>query len=196
MIDKKGKRSAGAGRPKSTENEVAITARMPEDLRTKLNEAATSKGRSLSQEIQFRLQNTFTNPQKHGGIYGRLPGADDRNFALGLLVGEIAGRLETVTGEPWTKNEFTRATLLAAIDEVLARWKGDNVARPKRVQDNFKNVREPSDVASLISADIVFNLMLAIPEHLPSATDTDMEQVLTNPFARYAWYQRAFNGEE
>ena len=51
-------------------NSAVLTIRMQPDLRQKLEAVAAGTGKSLSQEIQFRLKNSFADEQKQDDRFG------------------------------------------------------------------------------------------------------------------------------
>ncbi len=131
MTNKKRKRAPGGGRrPKGpiSGNAGWLQARITEDLRTSLDRAAAQNGRSLSQEAQVRLKESFDLPaklQKHWG--------PPHVRALAQLVSSVVLRVETVvSGDPfaekvsecaWHRNSFTHAAVCEAVDLILAQWK-------------------------------------------------------------------------
>jgi hypothetical protein len=103
----KRKRAPGAGRkPKGeyTGKSATITTRIRPDTRDALEKAARANGRSLSQEVEFRLR---------AGLL--LTNAQQRNQALSQVIARMAERIETRTGRSWLEDPFTALALRYAI---------------------------------------------------------------------------------
>ncbi len=132
MTNKPRKRARGGGRkPKGpiAGNDSWLQARIPGDLRSKLDEAAAANGRSLSQEANFRLKRSFSLLAKLEKAWGP-PEAQ----ALAYLVSRLVRSIHVeVGGSPfvnagalgWRNNPFTHAALQAAISTLLDRLKPD-----------------------------------------------------------------------
>jgi hypothetical protein len=124
------KRAAGAGRkPKGpiVSNGAWMQARITEDLRTSLERAAAENGRSLSQEAQVRLKESFDLPARMQKDWGP---PDVRELAR--LVSRVVRSVHnSVGGNPfleagdlaWHRNAFTHAAVETAIKTVLASYK-------------------------------------------------------------------------
>jgi hypothetical protein len=130
-ITNKRKRSAGAGRkPKGPigENSSWLQARITDDLRTRLDQAAIENGRSLSQEAQVRLKASFDLPAELQKSWGP-PHIKD----LAQLIAIVVRRIESdVSGQPfaqeagdwaWHRNAFTHAAVREAINVILAYYR-------------------------------------------------------------------------
>jgi TraY domain len=130
MTNKPRKRAPGGGRkPKGpiSGNAGWLQARITEDLRARLEHAATSNGRSLSQEAQTRLQESFDLPSKMREAWGP---AEVR--ALAQLVSRVVRSVQVSVGAnpfaeagdlAWHRNAFTHAAVHAAISILLANYK-------------------------------------------------------------------------
>ena len=93
---------------KATKRHV-LSIRTTEEGRSKLDDAAKFNGRSLSEEIDRRLEQSFVRDELVGGIY---------NTVFLHRLGATIRDIEASTGQEWTKNEFTwwavkKAVLLA-----------------------------------------------------------------------------------
>ncbi len=114
------KRPPGSGRrPQGPADGVSamITARITPALRAELEREA-KKHRphwSISQVIQSRLMDSFdTSLQKGAHRYGQTDEQQNRNRALGSLVGELAALIEQQTGEAWDEDAYTWSALMWA----------------------------------------------------------------------------------
>src|ERR1700704_2235903 len=130
MTNKIRKRAPGAGRkPKGpiSGNAGWLQARIAEDLRAQLEQAAARNGRSLSQEAQVRLKDSF-------GLSAKLQkawGPKDVQ-SLAYLVSRVVRSVHSVAGASvfdeagdlaWHRNPFTHAAVCAAISTLLAHYK-------------------------------------------------------------------------
>jgi hypothetical protein len=103
------KRAPGGGRKPKGEfagKTATITTRVQPDTRDALEEAAQASGRSLSQEVEFRLKAGLRKPTQ----------AERRNQALGHAIGFMAEELEKVTGRIWLDDPFTGRALWHAAE--------------------------------------------------------------------------------
>jgi uncharacterized protein (DUF1778 family) len=103
------KRAPGGGRKPKGEfagKTATITTRVQPDTRDALEEAAQASGRSLSQEVEFRLKASLRKPTQ----------AERRNQALGHAIGFMAEELEKVTGRIWLDDPFTGRALWHAAE--------------------------------------------------------------------------------
>jgi TraY domain len=130
MTNKPRKRAKGGGRkPKGPieGNSGWLQARITEELRARLEQAAAQNGRSLSQEAQLRLQKSFSASAKLEKAWGP-PDAK----ALAYLVSRIVRGVQNSVGAnpfheagdlAWHRNPFTHAAVSAAITMLLAHYK-------------------------------------------------------------------------
>jgi hypothetical protein len=183
-----------------------VATRITPALRERLDHAAQAHSRSLSQEIQVRLTNSFEARQyrKMGEpdvVYGRLPEADVRNAALGALIGEVAGRIEDTTGEPWTKNEYAWTVLKEAVRILLSQLplpiepnSGGPPKPPQKLQADIQTYRSlelenPQRTAEMIALIYLWgiNESRSVPfeqEH--------MRLIHSDEWYRYSYYEKAF----
>ena len=91
-----------------------LSTRITSTLRTRLEEAAEESGRSLSQEIEFRLEQSFADDQaKHEAFGGK------HVYALMRLLGSAVSLIETGTGRKWRDDLVTYHQVKATIDKLL-----------------------------------------------------------------------------
>lgn len=101
------RRAPGGGRkPKGEFSGVTspLSIRMPEEMRRQLEAAADARGRSVSQEILRRIQETF----RYDRDRARDPAMQALCFLIAQLAGEVAG-LTDQKGQPafdWRTNPF------------------------------------------------------------------------------------------
>jgi hypothetical protein len=142
MTNKTRKRAPGGGRkPKGpiSKNAGWLQARITEDLRARLEDAAERNGHSMSQEAQIRLKESFDLPAELQKLWG-----PPHIQALARLVARVVRSVETMAGaDPfgteagefaWHRNAYTHAMVSAAIAVILARYKPDGpVQVPEQV---------------------------------------------------------------
>jgi len=103
------KRAPGGGRkPKGpfAKKTASLTTRITGATRLALEAAARESGRSLSQEVERRLDDSLSKPT--------LSGSGRRNQAMGASIAMLAERLEGWTGHTWREDSFTAQALIAA----------------------------------------------------------------------------------
>jgi len=89
-----------------------LSIRTTADGRERLVKAADQSGRSLSEEIETRLQHSFERDDIYGG---------SANAAFVSVLGSLLREIETETGKSWRRDPSTwravREGLLKALDE-------------------------------------------------------------------------------
>ena len=105
------KRAPGAGRKPKGEfagKSATITTRIRPDTRSALEAAADAHGRSLSQEVEFRLRASLRKPTSE----------QRRNQALAHAVTLLVEVIEQDTGRSWLDDPFTGLALRHAVQLV------------------------------------------------------------------------------
>ena len=105
------KRAAGAGRKPKGEfagKSATITTRIQPRTRAVLQAAAGASGRSLSQEVEFRLRASLQRTTK----------AQRRNRALAFLITVAVESIEEQTGRSWLDDPFTSGAVQHAIGHI------------------------------------------------------------------------------
>jgi hypothetical protein len=142
MTNKPRKRAAGAGRkPKGPigGNAAWLQARITDDLRERLEQAAAASGRSLSQEAQVRLQESFDLPaelQKSWGSPEVRALAQLVSRVVRTVHGSVGASLFSEAGDlAWHSNPFTHAAVSTAIATLLAHYRpAGSVETPPEVK--------------------------------------------------------------
>jgi hypothetical protein len=146
MTKKGRKRAPGGGhKPKGpiSKNAGWLQARITEDLRARLEQEAAQNGRSLSQEAQVRLKESFDAPAKLQAEWG-----PPHIKALAQLVSRVARSVEGCVGDPfgsesealgWHRNAFTHAAISAAVTALLAHYKPDG---PVEIPEDIRKSTE------------------------------------------------------
>jgi len=109
------KRAPGAGRKPQGEisgKSATLTTRIRPDTREMLEAAAAASGRSVSQEAELRLRQSFRVKDDE---------TPARNKALADVVLMLAQQAEERTGLPWTSDPFTFEVVAEGIRFLLER---------------------------------------------------------------------------
>jgi hypothetical protein len=117
------KRAPGGGRKPQGEypsKSQQFTTRITPATKRALVEAAVRSGRSLSQEVEKRLNATVVKPS----------GAP-HNRALALAVAYLAESIELETQRDWRQDAFTAMGLRAGIEALLVRYAAAAVENPE-----------------------------------------------------------------
>jgi hypothetical protein len=117
------KRAPGGGRKPQGEypgKAAQFTTRITPETKRALVEAAVRGGRSLSQEVEKRLNATIMKPS----------GAP-HNRGLALAVAYLAESIELETQRDWRQDSFTAVGLHAGIDALLVRYAAAAVENPE-----------------------------------------------------------------
>jgi hypothetical protein len=178
MTNKTRKRAPGAGRkPKGpiSGNAGWLQARITEDLRVQLEEAAAQNGRSLSQEAQIRLKDSFGLSAKLQKAWG-----PPEVKALAHLVSRVVRSVHGGVGAnpffdagelAWHRNPFTHAAVCAAITTLLANFKPEGPIEPparvkelaERMPEQAETVMTPESVGRSCAMGLLYQLATAEP---------------------------------
>ena len=98
--------------------------RTTKDVRDRLDAAATESGRSLAQEVEFRLQKSFSNELTYREnmkyIFEQFEGED--NYCLLKLLAVALGSVEYETGKAWLNDKETYDQVHVAWTSILRRY--------------------------------------------------------------------------
>jgi len=174
------KRAHGAGRKPSGEfkgKSAMLTTRITPETRAAMERAAQKSGRSLSQEVERRLNDSVR--------YERNRRSDVRTLAE--LVAIIAEKVEIATGKNWLQDAFTGEALRHGI-EVLVRHFAPHGAQviPPNVEEAAARVlaeasekdRSPSRVGEIEALKVI-----TIIEHFGGRNTRTM--VMSEELLRY-----------
>ncbi len=84
------------------------------EIRAKLEEAAAVADRSLSQEIESRLERSF---EREESLYEAFGGR--RSFTLGKVIANVASLIESSSGKNWRSHRQTFEEVRSAVMKVL-----------------------------------------------------------------------------
>jgi hypothetical protein len=107
------KRAPGGGRKPigPTVARAQLSVRMPDDLRTELEAAAAKRGRSLTQEMLWRLRVSLNRE--------RIDRQDQVMRALCFLFTDLAEKLHSRQGGKWHRDPFTYRAFKLAVAKLL-----------------------------------------------------------------------------
>ncbi len=133
----KSKRKRGRPRlPRGEGKRHPLNMRTTKDVRDRLEAAATESGRSLAQEVEFRLQESFSNELTYqvfmGNIYEQFGGKGI--YYLMKLLALAMATSERETGKSWQDDADTCALVEAVFNSVLSRYVPESV-RPTKPAD-------------------------------------------------------------
>src|SRR5262245_45161863 len=134
------KRKPGGGRKPGSAAGPAVhfNTRIAPEIRRRLEQEAKRNKRSLSQEIEFRLKDSFDFPEWVQKQFG-----ENHHYALAYLVARIAIGVESKTDGRccWRKDPFTGKALRAGIDLILQRVIPEGpIEIPLAVKQSAKNL--------------------------------------------------------
>lgn len=98
------------GRPAQFESRVQVATRLTAPVHQAIKDAAQKSGRSLSEEIEFRLERSIATEDALGG-------AHIANVAR--MVAANVALIESFMGASWTEDENVRAAVASGIGEML-----------------------------------------------------------------------------
>lgn len=91
-----------------------LTTKITESTRKSLEEAAAGTDRSLSQEIEFRLEQSFYDDREYGGAQQR---------ALFRTLAAVASIIEERTGKSWIEDGWTAVAVNRAWRELIQEFR-------------------------------------------------------------------------
>lgn len=110
---------ARAKLPKGKGKRVPLNMRTTNEMRARIERAAADSGRSLVQEVEFRLEQSFSDESARTELLFREAGGS-HNYALGKLIAGLAHSIEMMAGAGWTDDSYVFDYLMAGIKEVMS----------------------------------------------------------------------------
>ena len=115
-----------------------LNMRTTKDVRDQLKAAAAASGRSLVQEVEFRLQKSFSNELTYQGfmesIYEQFEGKGI--YHLMKLLARALAISERETGKSWLDDADTCALVQAVFNSILSRYGPELSVRPTKPADS------------------------------------------------------------
>jgi hypothetical protein len=155
----KRKRKPGGGRKPLGPlkgSRAKLTMRLPVQMRKELEARAKARAKernrkpSLSQEVQFHLQQSFSR------FYHPRPDI----IVLAEMIERVIQDVERTTEAKWTENAYTTVAIRAAIDSLVRHWGARGEAKvplaikelARRLPDNYaKKFQEAAEVGSWVA---------------------------------------------
>jgi hypothetical protein len=123
-----------AGRPPGGTKGSVLSVRVTLEMRRALEVAARKHGRSLSREVEARLDYALGRYQRF-----KVDGRPPHIMALSDAVAVAARVMEETTGRPWNKDQYTSEHLARSIRAVMADFtKPGEVTIPPKVIEEAK----------------------------------------------------------
>ena len=156
MTKKPAKQKIGRPRlPPGKKREAPIGFRPTPDMRADLKGAAADKGRSMAQEIQSRLEETFSRDEADDrvreavlkDIYDSF--GKEKTFRTMRLLASMVQMVEQTTGKSWLEDPETNIWVNEMISEAINRYgpaRTDKVPNIFEAIDRKKSAREALDI--------------------------------------------------
>ena len=119
--------------PKRVDRRKTTSTRITPETRARLDEAAVQSGRSLAQEMEFRLEQSFLGDEFLGG---------PENATAAKLVGPILQDVEARTGRSWREDKNTYYGAVAAVLAIMRVLGPRDVPQPKMAFDEDADADE------------------------------------------------------
>ena len=106
----------GPGRPRKRPLDAGrrnVTFRVKDETYEQITTAAAAAGRSISEEIEARIDGSFSEPD----LQNRLGSIE--NLRLVLAIGDAISLVETVSRRKWVEDEETLAMVRVAVSSVM-----------------------------------------------------------------------------
>ena len=149
------------GRPRKPDSEKRrnnVTIRMRDSLKRRLKEAAVDAGRSLSEEIEFRLEKIFVERVVFGG---------DMGYEGACLLFATIKMYEDTSGKSWRDDPDGNVLVRAIADDFFRRWgPGGLKAFQPISQDHFHDLFKSGTSGTVYVGDL----------DIPPPTDKDLEE--------------------
>ena len=136
------------GRPRKPDSEKRrnnVTIRMRDSLKRRLKESAVDAGRSLSEEIEFRLEKIFVERVFFGG---------DMGYEGACLLFATIKMYEDTSGKSWRDDPDGNVLVRAIADDFFRRWgPGGLKAFQPISQDHLHKLFKPGVTEYLLDSD-------------------------------------------
>jgi hypothetical protein len=136
-----------------------LSTRITGELRSALDAAKEKSGRSLSQEIEYRLRRSFEEDTKMKDIFG-----GRENYAIARLIGCLLDS----HGSDWKRDEENFDYIIASVALVL-RLFGPRSTRPHIVELNSEGMPDRTQMAAFITGRVIAAEVADATDGLPTA---------------------------
>lgn len=140
MVQKRGRPPLPPGEGKK----VPLNMRTTRKVRDRLEAAAIDTGRSLTQEVEYRLQRSF---EDEDAIFESFSG--EHTYRLMKLLGAAVGVTENTTGKQWNQDAKTFASVEGTIDLILKALPFEEGAEETIYDDYLREFLEAISIQNL-----------------------------------------------
>jgi hypothetical protein len=133
-----------------------LTVRLRDDVRDKLEEAVTYSGRSLSEEIEFRLETSLNEHSVLAEQWG------DDVVRLADTLARVIYHLEYLSGRSWLNDDETYADLLATIPIILGKYR-EITREQTAVKGNYAEMSREERAAMLVAIGAIPSPAAPVP---------------------------------
>lgn len=140
----------------------ALTVRLRDEVRSDLEQAATRNGRSLSEEIETRMEISLAQKNQLKHEWG------EDFFQIAAAMAASLSRIEDHTGSLWTDNDETFDLFLLTSEQIIKNYRD-------RIRNNRRNI--PSgDLASMSKAELadLFAALGGLPPPRPKRPKAEL----------------------
>lgn len=155
-----------------------LNMRTTKELRDRIETAALASGRSLVQEVEFRLEQSFHTDS----LIHLLHGSEASATALRLIA--AAMQMETVgeDGTPWPQDASKREVVFRATCLIMAAVAGQPSPFPPIRRDDSSSENLPSERGQLLAQFLLARSGMKVsPEILPAELGAVLAQFRTPP---------------
>ena len=137
------KRALKAKGPKRVDRRKTTSTRITPETRARLDEAAAQSGRSLAQEIEFRLEQSFAeeksqaefSDEKVRAVYA--PFGKPETFLVARLLANAIHTIEVVTGKNWMDDPEAHRQTQEACKNILDAFRPPGGKGPMGIDPTF-----------------------------------------------------------
>jgi hypothetical protein len=133
-----------------------LSLRIDPGIRSRLEAAAAENGRSLTQEIEDRLQRTFQADDSRQHVFAGF--GSRQNFAVCRLIGDLMVHVSAAAGRSWISDAWTADQVRQGIDYLLRQLRpaGDSSPpEPRRYRaDQVEQLGEMTAAGQLLYLDV------------------------------------------
>ncbi len=109
-----------------------LNMRTTKALRNRLQNAASTSGRSLAQETELRLERSFAREDDLDGLFG-----EKSTYRLMVMLGSTINLVQEMTGKNWRKDRRTYVEVKRAVSAFLDAFGPADQEYPKGLRDVF-----------------------------------------------------------
>lgn len=104
-------------KPGNDKKTAALSLRITEEMRARLDAAATKNKRPLSDEIAHRLEQSFGPDKERARVFDEF--GSRQNFAACYAIADVMRLLKSRTGKDWSKDAAAHRELVEGVSHLL-----------------------------------------------------------------------------